>query len=73
MLKKSRIPGILKLDAPPRVLFKEYDELCKLATIDVYQSILGQRLQPEHLVPTQSMIRIIKSSSDKPPEPSGYR
>lgn len=52
-LKKANLKGVLKLDAPATVLFKDYDELCKMATIDLYQMILGKHLQPEHLVPTK--------------------
>ena len=51
-LKKARRTGVLKLDAPATVLFKGFDELCKFATLDLYQSVLGNALQPEHLVAT---------------------
>ncbi|HVT81362.1 MAG TPA: M48 family metalloprotease [Phycisphaerae bacterium] len=51
VLKKSKIKGVLKLDAPATVLFKDFDELCKLATIKLYLTALGENLQPEHLVP----------------------
>jgi Zn-dependent protease with chaperone function len=51
-LKKARLQGVLKLDAPATFLFKEFDEVCKMATLDLYQAILGPALQPEHLVPT---------------------
>jgi Zn-dependent protease with chaperone function len=53
VLKKSRIQGVLKLDAPATLLFKDFDELCKLATIKLYLTVLGDHLQPEHLVPVQ--------------------
>jgi Zn-dependent protease with chaperone function len=49
-LKKSKLQGVLRLEAPATCLFKEFDELSKLATLDVYQSVLGGLLQPEHLV-----------------------
>ena len=52
-LKKANLKGVLKLDAPATVLFKDFDELCKMATIDLYQMILGAHLQPEHLVETR--------------------
>jgi Zn-dependent protease with chaperone function len=51
-LKKANLPGVLKLDAPSTCLFRDFDELSKLTTIRMYQTILGQSLQPEHLVPT---------------------
>lgn len=51
-LKKARMTGVLKLDAPATCLFRDFDELCKLSTISLYQSALGAKLEPEHLVPT---------------------
>jgi Zn-dependent protease with chaperone function len=52
LMKISPVPGVLKLDAPATLLFKDFDELCKISTISFYQSVLGQHLQAEHLVPT---------------------
>jgi hypothetical protein len=52
-LKKSKLQGVLRLEAPATCLFKEFDEWCKLATLDTYQSILGGLLQPECLVEAQ--------------------
>jgi Zn-dependent protease with chaperone function len=52
-LKKAKLQGVLKLDAPATVLFKDFDELSKMATLDTYQSVLGNALQPEHLVATK--------------------
>jgi hypothetical protein len=43
--------------APATCLFKDFEELAKLATIDTYQSILGGMLQPEHLVETKVQVR----------------
>jgi Zn-dependent protease with chaperone function len=54
VLKKSKLQGVLKLDAPATFLFRDFDELCKLATIDLYQTVLGTALQPEHLVPVRA-------------------
>jgi Zn-dependent protease with chaperone function len=51
-LKKAGAPGILKLNAPATILFKDFDELCKMATIGLYRIILGDALQPEFLVPS---------------------
>jgi hypothetical protein len=56
-LKKSKLRGVLKLDAPATVLFKDFDELSKMATLDTYQSVLGDALQPEHLVETKIEVR----------------
>ena len=50
-LTKANTPGVLKLDAPATCLFRDFDELCKLATIRIYQLSLGDKLQAEHLVP----------------------
>jgi Zn-dependent protease with chaperone function len=60
-MKKSKLQGVLRLNARATCLFREFDELSKIATIDLYQSILGNALQPEHLVEVKL---------DAPPAPS---
>jgi Zn-dependent protease with chaperone function len=55
-LMKAKLIGVLKIDAPATVIFKDFDELSKMATIDLYQNVLGSTLQPEHLVPTPSVV-----------------
>ena len=61
-LKKSKLKGVLKLDAPATVLFKDFDELSKMATLDTYQSILGDALQPEHLVETKVVVKAVTAA-----------
>lgn len=51
-LKKTKLQGVLKLDARATCLFKDFDDLSKMATLDIYQNIVGEHLRPEHLVPT---------------------
>jgi Zn-dependent protease with chaperone function len=51
-LKKSKLQGVLKLNAPATCLFSDFEELSKLATLDTYYSVLGEKLQPEYLVET---------------------
>jgi hypothetical protein len=43
----------MKINGPASVLFKDFDEVCKFATLDLYSTVLGPALQPEHLVPTK--------------------
>ena len=62
-LKTSKLQGVLKLEAPATCLFKDFEELSKLATLDTYQSVLGGILQPEHLVETKVMAKA-------PPQPA---
>lgn len=52
-LKKSKLQGVLKIEAPATCLFKEFEELSKMATLDLYQSVLGDNLKPEYLVATK--------------------
>jgi hypothetical protein len=56
-LKKSKLHGVLKLDARATILFKDFEELSKMATLDTYQSVLGDALRPEHLVETKVEVR----------------
>jgi Zn-dependent protease with chaperone function len=51
-LRKARFAGVMTINAPATELFKEFDELSKLATIDFYDSIVGKALKPEYLVTT---------------------
>lgn len=66
-LKKAKLKGVLKLDAKATVLFKDFDELSKMATIDMYQSILGPALQPEHLVETKVQVSKPLAAASTPP------
>lgn len=66
-LKKAKLKGVLKLDAPATVLFKDFDELSKMATIDLYQNVLGDALQPEHLVETRVQPPQPQAASAQPP------
>lgn len=52
LLMKAKFAGVMKINGPATVLFKDFDELSKLATIDFYTSELGTALKPEHLVAT---------------------
>lgn len=63
-LKKAKLNGVLKLHAPARVVFKDFDELNKIASIDFYQGVLGGALQPEFLVETK--VQVASSPSPKP-------
>ncbi|MDB5325802.1 MAG: heat shock protein HtpX [Phycisphaerales bacterium] len=65
-LKKARLKGVLKLDAPATCLFKDFDELSKYVTIDAYQSILGPKLQPEHLVEVDMPVSPAASTAHRP-------
>ena len=51
-VKRAGLPGVLRIDAPAACLFRDFDELCKMATIGQYQAAFGDKLQPEHLYPT---------------------
>jgi len=52
-LKRRGLKGVLKLDADATCLFRDFEELCKITTIHTYQSVLGNALKPEHLVPVK--------------------
>jgi len=64
-LKRAKLQGVLKLDAKATVLFKDFDELAKMATLDTYQSVLGNLLQPEHLVATK--VEVVTKAPAAPP------
>lgn len=54
-LKRSKLAGVQRLDCDTAaVLFKDFDDACKMATLDFYRGVLGDHLQPEHLVPFAS-------------------
>ena len=56
VLKKSKLQGVLRIDAPATCVFKDFDELSKIATLDLYQSVLGDALRPEAVIPTASVM-----------------
>lgn len=51
-LKKAKWKGVMKLNGKSELLFKEFDELCKLSTMSLYHDALGDALKPEYLAPT---------------------
>lgn len=51
-LKRARVQGVLRLNAPATFLFRDFTELCKMASLSLYIGALGKALKPEHLVPT---------------------
>ncbi len=65
-LKYPPVEGVLRLNAPARCLFGDFDELCKLATISFYNSALGAHLQPEHLMPLAEFIATTNKKIGKP-------
>ena len=44
--------GIFTIDAPAAVLFKNFGDVCRRATVAFYHRALGGAVQPQHLVPT---------------------
>jgi Zn-dependent protease with chaperone function len=56
--KRQNTPGIFSFDAPAAALFSDFKELCRLASIQFYYSVLGPTLKPEHLHPTESLVAV---------------
>ncbi len=54
--KRENAPGIFRIDAPARVLFSDFDGLCKMATLYYYQGELGPEVTPQNLVPTDTIV-----------------
>ena len=46
--------GLLAMKA---TVFRDFAELCKMATLGFYQGVLGEHLQPEHLYPAKVAVR----------------
>lgn len=51
-VRKENPPGIFGIEAPASILFRDFKETCRRATILHYQKFLGKNLKPEHLVET---------------------
>jgi Zn-dependent protease with chaperone function len=56
-IRRENCDGVFTDDAPAAALFTDFAELSKLATIKFYQDQLGKLLQPEHVVPTETLVR----------------
>ena len=52
IMKTLKLQPLLKLKAPATILFKDFEELSKMATIQLYGAVLGKALRAEHLIPT---------------------
>jgi Zn-dependent protease with chaperone function len=53
--KAENAEGVFDVDAPATMLFKDFRELSRRATVAFYHQALGGVVQREHLVPTESL------------------
>ncbi len=66
-VKRANDPGIFHFDQPARVLFADYDRLCRIASAHDYQSKLGRAYERIKLTPTDKLLqqnRIEQSSAE---------
>ncbi|MCA9290110.1 MAG: hypothetical protein KDA25_03215, partial [Phycisphaerales bacterium] len=52
-------PGLFTIETDTRVLFAAFDQLSRLATLDLYRTTLGLDVRPEHLRPTSEFVESI--------------
>jgi hypothetical protein len=52
--------GVFRLEIPAAGLFSDFGEICKDATMLFYMQALGNQVKPEHVVPTESLIKDVQ-------------
>ena len=55
--QREQAPGVFRLDAPARVLFGDFDRMCKAVTLSYYRQAIGAEFQPSGLVPTAALLK----------------
>jgi hypothetical protein len=53
---RQNVPGVFTLDVPAETLFQNIADLSRRATVAFYHQTLGDAVQREHLVPTESLV-----------------
>ena len=54
--EQEETPGIFHLEEPARVIFTDFDELARRASLSFYPGILDQQVSPESLVSTEELV-----------------
>lgn len=52
---KAKAPGVFRLKAAPRKMFRNYPALARLASVAFYRAALGERINPSQLTSTQDL------------------
>ncbi len=55
--KKVVGPGIFQTEGPATVLFRDFDALCREVTFVMYRQLIGEEVQPHHLVGHDEVLR----------------
>ena len=55
-VRREAAPGVFRADGPATVLFNDFEEVSRLATMRLYLDLLGDEVRPEHVFPTEQLI-----------------
>jgi len=54
---KENAKGVIQVEAPATVLFKDFAELSRIATMLHYKSVIGPEFKPQRLVKTEKLVQ----------------
>lgn len=54
---KEPAKGLIQIEAPATVLFKDFSELSRIATMLYYKSVIGPAFKPQRLVKTETLVQ----------------
>jgi len=54
--RREDAPGVFQHEGPARLLFRDFEALCRLATTDYYEGLLGDEVRPEQLRPVSELL-----------------
>ena len=55
-VEREAAPGIFKLKAPASILFRDFDELSRRATVAFYFQAIGPEFRPQNIVATEEIV-----------------
>lgn len=54
---RENAKGLIQVDAPATVLFKNFSELSRVATMLYYKSVIGPQFKPQRLIKTEKLVQ----------------
>ncbi len=57
-------PGVFHCDLPAGVLFRDFDGVCRQATLDHYRKVLGDRFRPDLIRPVHELAEALRQESE---------
>jgi Zn-dependent protease with chaperone function len=54
--RREQAPGVFRHDGPATLLFRDFPTVCRMATADFYEAVLGEEVSPDKLHPVGELL-----------------